>query len=156
RDAIRRAEKIARATDGVDHTVAISGHSLLLNANSSNFGSMYVMLSDFHARTGLGADAIAAELQQRLLAQIEDATVHVFGAPPVSGLSTAGGFKIMIEDRTSLGPHILEDVANNVVEKGNSSRRIKGLYTSYRADTPWLQLDIDRTEVKMMGASTGD
>ncbi len=30
------------------HTVAISGQSLLLGANAPNFGSMYVMLDEFH------------------------------------------------------------------------------------------------------------
>src|SRR5205823_4215141 len=29
---------------GAEHTVGIAGQSLLLNANASNFGSMYVML----------------------------------------------------------------------------------------------------------------
>ena len=29
----------------------------------------------------------------------------MFGAPPVDGLGTAGGFKIMVEDRDDLGVH---------------------------------------------------
>ena len=46
---MRRLEEIARQTPGVEHTVAIAGQSLLLNANAPNFGSMYVMLDEFHA-----------------------------------------------------------------------------------------------------------
>src|SRR5215471_17928045 len=38
-EVMRRAEEIARQTPGVKHTVAIAGQSLLLGANSSNFGS---------------------------------------------------------------------------------------------------------------------
>ncbi len=38
------------------HTVAIAGQSLLLNANAPNFGSMYVMLDDFHHRDQARAD----------------------------------------------------------------------------------------------------
>ena len=43
--------------------MAISGQSLLLNANAPNFGSMYVMLDEFHHRRKpeLSGDAIAAE-----------------------------------------------------------------------------------------------
>src|SRR5207253_9223107 len=37
-------ENIARDTPGVEHTVGISGQSLILNANAPNFGSLYVML----------------------------------------------------------------------------------------------------------------
>ena len=31
------------------------------------------------------------------------------------------------------------------------TRRLQGLFSSFRADTPWLFLDIDRTQAKMMG-----
>ena len=63
-----RIEKIARETPGVKHTVAIAGQSILLNANAPNFGSMFVMLDDFHDRTEpeLSGDAIAARLQATL------------------------------------------------------------------------------------------
>ena len=37
-------------TPGVEHTVGISGQSLILNANAPNFGSMYVMLKPFDER----------------------------------------------------------------------------------------------------------
>src|SRR5204863_7723044 len=54
-------EKIALATPGVEHTVGISGRSLILNANAPNLGSMYVMLKPFDQRhdSDLSADAIA-------------------------------------------------------------------------------------------------
>jgi hypothetical protein len=40
-----RIEALARATPGVDHTVGISGQSLIATANAPNLGSMYVMAS---------------------------------------------------------------------------------------------------------------
>ena len=43
-------EKIARATPGVEHTVGVSGRSLILDANAPNLGSMYVMLKPFDDR----------------------------------------------------------------------------------------------------------
>ena len=43
-------EKIALETPGVAHTVAIPGLSFVLNANSSNYGNMFVILKPFHER----------------------------------------------------------------------------------------------------------
>src|SRR5262249_25186336 len=43
-----RIESAAQQAPGVKHTVAIAGQSLLLGANAPNFGSMFVMLNDFH------------------------------------------------------------------------------------------------------------
>ena len=48
-------ETIVRATPGVDHTVGISGQSLILGANAPNLGSMYVLLKEFAERRGPGA-----------------------------------------------------------------------------------------------------
>ena len=47
---------------GIHDTVAISGQSILLNANAPNFGAIYLMLDPFEERTGpgLSGDAIAA------------------------------------------------------------------------------------------------
>ncbi len=68
RKTMLQIEKIAAGIPGVNHTVAIAGQSILLNANAPNFGAMYVMLDEFHHRVkkGLSGDRIAAELQVAL------------------------------------------------------------------------------------------
>src|SRR5207245_2979320 len=43
-------EKIALEIPGIAHTVAIPGQSFVLNANSSNYGSMFIILKPFHER----------------------------------------------------------------------------------------------------------
>ncbi len=66
-EVVQDIDKIARKTKGVKNTVAISGQSLLLNANAPNYGALYVMLDEFEHRTkpGLSGDEIAATLQRR-------------------------------------------------------------------------------------------
>jgi multidrug efflux pump len=141
-------------TPGVKNTVAIAGQSLLLGANAPNFGAMYVMLDDFHKRAhgGLSGDAIAAQLQEKIQAEIPEALVSIFGAPPVDGLGTAGGFKLVIEDRGgSGGLDALQDVGRRVVDAGNAAPSLQNLFTSFRSKTPWIALDIDRPQAKSMG-----
>ena len=73
---------------------------------------MYVMLDDFHHRTKpeLSGDAIAARARRATLQdEITDGLINVFGAPPVEGLGTAGGFKIVIEDRGDTGLEALQN-----------------------------------------------
>lgn len=152
---MQRIEEIAAKTDGVSHTVSIAGQSLLLGANAPNFGAMYVMLDEFQHRAR-SSDDIAAELQSRLRTEIPEGTINIFGAPPVDGLGTAGGFKLMIEDRGDSGFADLQAVSQNVVDAGNRSDELEGLFSSFRADTPWLYLDIDRTQAKTMGVSMSD
>jgi multidrug efflux pump len=151
-------EKLAGEVDGVSHTVAIAGQSLLLNANAPNFGSMYVMLDDFHHRveSHRTADIITADLREIFQREIEDADVNILGAPPIEGLGTAGGFKIVIQDRGDNGLTTLENVANGVVAEGSQNAQLRDLFTSFRANTTWLQLQVDRDAARQMGISMAD
>ena len=83
--------------------------------------------------------------------------MSIFGAPPVDGLGNAGGFKLMVEDRGNLG---LDDAADRRPTtwspQGNDTPGLEGVFTSLRANTPWLYLDIDRVKAKSMGVRVGD
>ncbi len=140
---------------GVQHTVAIAGQSLLLGANAPNLGSMNVMLRPFTEREGGGmsGEEIAQEIRRLCAREIREAVVAVFGPPPIDGLGTAGGFKMMIEDRSLLGARTLQGVCDRVVATGNRTEGLRGLFTSMRNDTPWLYMDIDRDKCLAMGVS---
>jgi multidrug efflux pump len=149
---------LAGDVDGVRHTVALAGQSLLLNANAANFGSMYVMLDDFQDRvlTHRTADDVAEDLRRLFLEEVEDADINILGAPPIEGLGTAGGFKIVVQDRGDNGLGMLESVSQSIVAEGADDLRLRDLFSSFRANTTWLQLDIDRDAAKKMGLSMGD
>jgi multidrug efflux pump len=151
-------ERIAHDTPGVGHTLDVSGQSLILNANAPNLGSMYVMLRPFSERgsPNLTAHAIAAEFQRRCAREVPGAIVTAFGAPPIDGLGTTGGFKLIVEDRGNLGPAELQRVSDQVVSRGNRTSGLQGLFNSSRADTPWLYLDIDRTKCLALGVPVSD
>jgi multidrug efflux pump subunit AcrB len=155
---MHKIEAIAHATPGVKHTVAVAGQSILLNANAPNFGAMFVMLDDFEKRTAgdLSGDAIAARLQAALSLEIKDGLINVFGAPPLDGLGTAGGFKIIVEDRGDIGSQALQGVADDIVATGKRTSGFQDLFTSFRANTLWLYLNIDRIQTKTMNVSVGE
>jgi multidrug efflux pump len=150
--------KLYPGIHGVKDTVSIAGQSILLNANAPNFGSMYVMLDRFEERTSseLSADAIARRLQDAISEEVPEAVVNVFGAPPVEGLGTSGGFKIIIQDRENSGLPALQEVADNTIDDGRKDPKLRGLFTSFRANTPWLELEIDREQAKNRGVSIDD
>jgi multidrug efflux pump len=150
---MRRVEKLAAKAPGVKNTVGIAGQSIVLGANAPNFGTVYLMLDDFHHRTNLTADQIATELKLTLEAEVPEALVNVFGAPPVDGLGTAGGFKMVIEDRSDNGATALQTVSQQIVDEGAEVQGLTGLFSSFRADTPWLFIEIDRRAAKTMGVS---
>jgi multidrug efflux pump subunit AcrB len=158
REVVARLDQIARALPGVDHTLGVSGQSLLLQANASNFGSMFVVLKPFEERRGwrLRDKVIGFQLRKLCYQQIPDAMITVFGAPPVDGLGTAGGFKLMVEDRGDQGMVALQGAADQLIERGNQQPSLSGLFTLFRSNTPQIYLDIDRTKVRALGVSITD
>ncbi len=158
RRMLHRIEEVALKTPGVAHALSIAGRSLILNANSPNLGSMYVLLDEFDKRRepSLSANAIAARLRAECRTVARGALVTTFGAPPIDGLGTTVGFKMVIEDRGNLGLRELQYVSDRIVADGNATRGLTGLFNSSRADTPWLYLDIDRTKCMALGLSLSD
>ncbi len=151
-------ETMARETPGVEHTVGVSGQSLILGANAPNLGSMYILLKEFDQRHGpnLTADAIAESLQERCRREVREAIVSAFGAPPIDGLGATGGFKLIVEDRGNFGLGDLQRVSDQIVTRGNKTPGLQGLFNSSRANTPWLYLDINRTKCMALGVPVSE
>ncbi len=154
--AVTEVDEVARTIPGVRHTIAVAGQSQLLGANAPNFGTLYVMLDPFEDRAGdrnRSIEVVAARLQAACDDRVSGAIVTVFGAPPVEGLGSTGGIKLMITDRGDPQPQLLQRIAEEAVTTGNESRELRGVYTGYRADTPWLELRFDREQAEATGLS---
>lgn len=157
-EVMKRVEKIAQETDGVAHTIGIAGQSFVLNAVNSNFGSMFVILDDFADRHGMEkySAVIGQKIRAKCFAEILEAQVAVFGAPPVDGLGSAGGFKLMVEDLSGGDLGELQAQADNLAAKANEQPGLIGLFNSLRANTPQLYIDIDRVKCKSLGVPLND
>jgi multidrug efflux pump len=151
-------EKIALETPGVAHTVSVVGTSFVLNANSSNYCNIFVILKPFHERQGpaLSSAAIVGRIRARLQREVREARVLVFGAPAVQGLGNAGGFKLLVEATDEVSLDALQARADNLARQGNQQPGLVGLFNGFRARTPQLYMDIDRTKVRTMGVALTD
>ncbi len=158
--AMAHADDIIRATKGIAHTIRICGMGFVMGANGSHLGTMFVVLDPFEERRepGLRAGALVATLQRKLSEQVEEGQVTMYGPPPVRGLAVAGGFRVMIEDRGGEGPRTLQEQTDNFVRQGNEQTALglMNLRTVFRANTPQLYVNIDRTKCKAMGVPLAD
>jgi multidrug efflux pump len=155
---MRQIEALARPIPGVRHVSGISGLSFVLNAAGSNFGSMFVNLKDYPDRRGPGlhSDEIANELRKKFADNIRDADVAVFGPPPVRGVGRAGGFALMLEDRGSFGPHVLQRQTEDLINEGRKQPTLTGLFSVFRANVPQLHIEPDKRACMMKGVNLKD
>ena len=149
---IRRMSDIAKEIPGVESSVAFPGLSINGFTNAPNAGIVFTTLKPFDQRTKpeeSGA-AIAGEINKRMGA-IQDAFVMVFPPPPVNGLGTIGGFKLMIEDRGNLGYDALYKATQDVQMKAWQDPKLAGVFSSFKINVPQLFADVDRTKAKQLG-----
>ncbi|MCZ2496730.1 multidrug efflux RND transporter permease subunit [Xylophilus sp. Kf1] len=154
---IRRMGDITLKQAGVTHAIQFPGLSINGFTNSSNSGIVFVALDDFDKRKGAGmsAGAIAGQLNAQF-AQIQDAFVVMFPPPPVQGLGTTGGFKLMLEDRASLGYEAMDGALKAFMAKASQAPELTGLFSSFQVNVPQLFADIDRTKARQLGVPLTD
>jgi multidrug efflux pump len=152
---MEQMERIAHQNPSVAHTITNSGSSAVAGANAPNYGSMFVILTPFGTRPS--ATQVKGELQRALDQGISDGVVTVAGAAPIPGLSVAGGFKIMVEDRAGLGLNNLQQQTDNLISELKKEPGLEAkVTTTLRANTPGLFLEIDRDKVEAMGVPLSD
>lgn len=76
RAVMAKVDKIVRETPGVAHTITICGLSFVQQANSPNFGSLFVILKPFseRQRPDLKDEAIMKKLRKRWAKEVKEAT----------------------------------------------------------------------------------
>jgi multidrug efflux pump len=147
----------SQAIAGIDHITGIAGYSIFASANLSNSGGIYVSLAPFAERvkSGRTADAILNDLRGRF-AGIQEARVDPFGAPPILGLGSAGGFKLQVQDKGKLGAGVLEGMTQNLALAAMKERGIPAAFTGFSSAAPQLYVEVDRDRVQQMGLSVQD
>jgi HAE1 family hydrophobic/amphiphilic exporter-1 len=144
--------------DGVaDTIVSLAGLDGASFSSAPNSGTLFIRLLPFQdrAKRGLTGDAILANLRQ-VLSQIPGANVLVVAPPPVRGIGTGGGFKMMIQDRRGSGPRALEQASFAMMMAANQEPGLTSVFTLFNTATPSLFADIDREKAQALGIAPAE
>jgi multidrug efflux pump len=149
---IRRTADIALGVPGARNTVAFPGLSVNDLTNAPNSGIVFVgeLAPETRKTAEVSGPGIAAEINKRV-GSIQDAFVMVFPPPPVNGMGTIGGFKMMVEDRGNVGYDELYAATQKLVEKARAAPELAGVFSGYQINVPQLYADIDREKAKQLG-----
>ena len=151
---VRQAAEIALDTPGVIHAVSFAGFDGATFTNASNGGAIFTPLAPFAERAakGLSATNILADLLKRY-SVIQEAFIVVVMPPPVRGIGTAGGFKMMVQDRRGRGLQALETATQALVAAANQTPGLLNVFSLFNTRTPKIYADIDRVKAEMLGVT---
>ena len=151
RRVMEQFDEILRNTPGVADWVSVAGYSMLSGTSGSNLGMIFIIFEPWDERTdaSLSQNAILADLRRKFY-KVQEAIAFAFVPPPIDGLGVAGGFQMQLQDRGDVGLAALQTMAEEMVDDGNAQSGLTALNTTFRANTPQLFVDVDRTKVKSL------
>jgi hydrophobe/amphiphile efflux-1 (HAE1) family protein len=154
---VKEVNDIILNTPGIEHTSPLSGFDVTTGTNAPNSGTVYIGLPSLygHHIPGVNAAEMIRRLRERLKV-VNDAFVLVVQPPPVQGLGSPGGFKLMLEDRGGIGPEALAQAANTLVNAANHDPAFAGAFTLFNVGAPSLYADIDRLKAEKVGLTPTD
>jgi HAE1 family hydrophobic/amphiphilic exporter-1 len=153
RQMLIRTEEVLRKQPEVSTIFTVGGYSLL--GAGPNTGTLYVNLKPWDERKK--QEQGVAALVDRLRAQLNSvggARVLPFQPPTIRGVGSVGGFEFVLEDQQ--GTHTLEQLAQvtqQLIAQANRSPGLSGVFSSYTASTPLLDVQVDRQKAEALGVS---
>jgi HAE1 family hydrophobic/amphiphilic exporter-1 len=153
---MRRTIPVALGTPGVIGASTYAGVEATTQTTNASAGQAYLIESSFgeRHRRHITLPGMIADLQQRLSA-IPGATIRILPPPPVRGIGTQGGVKLVVEDRTGAAADYarLETVTRNLVDAVNKDPDVSGAFETFNTRNPRIRADIDRVKAEYLGVS---
>jgi HAE1 family hydrophobic/amphiphilic exporter-1 len=147
-ETLRQVVNQVKDNPGVEGSVAFAGFDGATFTQSPSSGTVFVRLKPQADRKS--ADIITSQLMPGL-SKITAGSVFVVSPPPIRGLGTGGGYKMMIEDRNGAGYKALEAATFQMMGAANQTKGLTSVFTVFNTRTPRLFADIDREKAEQMG-----
>jgi HAE1 family hydrophobic/amphiphilic exporter-1 len=148
---LKEAEEVLRAQPEVSAMFVIGGFSFA--GTGPNIATAFATLKPWDERPG--KEHSVAGIVERLrgpLGRIGGARVLPFQPPAIRGVGNVGGFQFIVEDTSGSGTlDTLGGAVSELVAKGNEEGRLRGIFTAFTADTPLLDVEVDRQKAKALG-----
>jgi len=155
-DVIEQIEDIILPLDEVRATFAVGGFGF--SGNTANSAIVFTTLKPWSERTdpSQSAEAVINKVQGALFG-IKEARVFPVNPPSIRGLGSFGGFQFQLQDRR--GNFSLDSLIANMgklLGAGNQNPQLQGVFSTYAANTPQLQIEVNRNRAKALEVDIDD
>lgn len=149
---IEKADSMIRKDKDVIGSFTVAGYSF--SGVSANNALIFVTLKPIHERKGAkhSCNTIVNRLNSEFFT-IPDAIVVAFEPPAIDGIGSVGGFQFEIKDETGQDINTLNTVTQAIIAEGATSDKLSGLFTTFTANSPQLDVKVDKYKAKQMNLS---
>ena len=155
--SIDEVEKTVAGRPWLQSIFTVSGYSLIDGLALPNRALVVVGLKPFAERKDAKLSVFQAlEYLNAAFAQIASANVFAFNLPPIMGLGNSAGFEFVIQSLAGAPPADLAAVARGLMISAQQVPQLAGVFTTYGASTPQINLKLDRERAQALGVGISD
>lgn len=155
-EVMKKIEKELASIEVVANNTGITGFNILSNSASPAYGLGFVKLKPKKERGDVKDIEKVLEMATAKLAGIKEGTIMMLRMPPVEGFGVTSGAEIMLQDRMSKDPATLKAMADKVIGEIMQQPGVQYAYTTFRADYPQLELEVDEDKALQMGVEVSE
>ncbi|MBA3942315.1 MAG: hydrophobe/amphiphile efflux-1 family RND transporter, partial [Sphingopyxis sp.] len=138
--------------EGVLGSVMLAGFDGPSQTLAPNSAAAYVPLKSFAERKKLGVTLEGiVEQARKNTADITDAQIVIIPPPLIQGIGSAGGYRMIVQDRGGHGYADLAAKSNDLIGKANQTPGLMNIFTFFDPTNPRIYADIDRAKANMLG-----
>nr|WP_197539287.1 efflux RND transporter permease subunit [Pseudomonas knackmussii] len=162
--SLKRSEELTSAVTeqllkhpAVKDVVTFAGLNILTNTNVTSAGVSFITLKDWKERKDPSLDA--RNLTRTFMGmgmKQQDGVTLTFNPPPITGMSTTGGFEAYIQDRSGGTPEQLQAMVQKFMAAAAKRPELAGVTTTFNANVPQYFIDLDRTKARALGVAIDD
>ncbi len=153
---LNQAENVLNALPSARFVTAISGFNLLTSSNSPSAAVVFVLLKPNKDRGAVKDINAIQDIIRGKLGALTGGSFFVFSFPTVPGFSNVEALDVVLQDKTGGKLDKFSGVANNFIGELMKKPAIAYAFTSFKADYPQLQLEVDDEKANQLGVNVKD
>ncbi|GAY23704.1 efflux RND transporter permease subunit [Sphingobium fuliginis] len=157
--SLERTDKVTREVaarilpiKGLRGAVMFAGFHGPSQTQAPNSAAIYFPFKTFAERQEEGVTyAGIMEQANKAVAGYDKARILLVPPPLIQGIGSAGGYRLMVQDREDHGYAGLNKVAQDFIAKANQTPGLNMVYTLFDVGTPRVYADVDRRKADLLG-----
>ncbi|WP_409149861.1 efflux RND transporter permease subunit [Sphingobacterium sp. BS-2] len=148
-----KINEVLKGIEAIEENTSITGFNMLSNSASSAYSTGFVKLKPKAERGAIKDIDEITKLVDEKLGGIKEGMVFTFRMPPVEGYGVSNGAEIVLQDKLSRSPEALTAQADSLIYQFMGIPGVQMAYTTFRADYPQMELEVDEDKAKTLGVS---
>lgn len=155
-NALKEAEQELQKAPFTKTLNILSGFNILTEATSPSAGVAFILLKPHNERGEIKDINEIMNVVSEKLTSIKGANFFVFTFPTVPGFSNVDGLDMVLQDRTGGKLDKFDQVGQTFLAELMNRPEIQVAFTTFRADYPQYELEVDDVKAEQLSVSTKD